>query len=314
MALPINTQTTYASVGQREDLVNVIYDVSPWETPMLSSMANVNASGVLHEWQADSLAAPSATNWALEGDNATADASGATARLNNYTGITTKTASVTGTQDAVNKAGRDKEMAYQLIKRGKEIKTDIETALFNNNAKNAGAASTPRQVGGIETYIVTNTIVGVGGADGGGNGTTARTDGAAVAFTEAMLLDAHQSAWDNGGNPDKLFVGSFNKRTASGFTGIATKYKDVADKKTIASVDIFVSDFGEIKIIPSRHIRSRTALLLQSDQCAFATLRNMETIQLARQGDSDNKELLCEWTLEIRDETACALIADLTVV
>jgi len=312
MAQPTNTFSTYDAIGNREDLVDVIYDVSPWETPLLSSAANVTATGVLHEWQADSLAAPSAANFVIEGDDATTDASSATTRLSNYTAISDKVVRVTGTQDAVNKAGRDKEMAYQLIKRGRELKTDIESTMFSNNVKAAGTDTLAREAGGIETYLTSNTSAGAGGSDPAGNSADGRTDGTQRAFTETLLLNAHQSAWDNGGNPDKLYTGSFNKRVASGFTGVATKFKDVDDKKIIASADIYVSDFGELQIVPSRHIRSRSALLLQSDQIAFATLRNMETVNLAKTGDSERKQLLCEWTLEVRDESACAIVADLT--
>jgi len=143
-------------------------------------------------------------------------------------------------------------------------------------------------------------------------GSTARTDGTQRAFTEDLLLDVHQLAWTNGGDPDAVYVGAFNKRVASGFTGVATKMKDVDDKKIIASADVYVSDFGELNIVPSRHCRSRTAYLIDHDMLAFSTLRNMETEDLAKTGDSERKQLICEWTLEVRNEKAHGLVADLT--
>ena len=218
---------------------------------------------------------------------------------------------VTGTQEAIDKAGRDSEMAYTMVKRGRELKTDIELALFANNAKVSGSDTVAREVGGLETWIDSNTSAGSGGSDGS-LGSTARTDGYQRAFTETLLLDTHQTAWDNGGKPATLYVGSFNKRVASGFTGNATKYKDVEDRKIVASADVYISDFGELQIVASRHCRSRTAYLIDKEMLAFSTLRNMVSTELAKTGDSQKKQILTEWTLEVRNEKAHGLIADLT--
>jgi len=311
MAQPSNSFSSYDAVGNREDLSDVIYNVAPWETPLLSKMPSNKATGTLHEFTTDTLGAP-AQNWVIEGDDATTDASAATVRLTNYCGISDKVARVTGTQEAVDKAGKNgTEMAYQLVKRGRELKTDIELSIFANNIKVAGNDTLAREVGGLESWIDTNSSAGSGGGDGS-LGATARTDGTQRAFTESLLLDVHQLAWDNGGDPSTLYVGSFNKRVASGFTGVATKFKDVDDKKIVASADIYVSDFGELQIVPSRHIRSRTAILIDHNMVAFSTLRNMETVNLAKTGDSERKQILCEWTLEMRNEKAHAIVADLT--
>ena len=199
MAQPSNSFSTYDAIGNREDLSDVIYNVAPWETPLLSAMPNNNATGTLHEWQTDTLGTP-AQNWVIEGDDATTDASVATVRLTNYCGISDKVARVTGTQEAVDKAGRGKEMAYQLVKRGRELKTDIELSVFANNIKVAGNDTLAREVGGLEAWIDTNTSAGTSGSDGS-LGSTARTDGTQRAFTESLLLDVHQLAWDNGGEP-----------------------------------------------------------------------------------------------------------------
>jgi len=311
MAQPSNTFSSYDAIGNREDLADVIYDVSPWETPFMSKMPKVSATATLHEWQTDALASPSGSNWVIEGDDATTDASTASVRLTNYCGISDKVARVTGTQEAVDKAGRSSEMAHQMVKRGRELKTDIETAMFANNAKVAGTDTLAREVGGIEAWLDTNTSAGSGGSDGS-LGSTARGDGTQRAFTESLLLDVHQLAWDNGGMPDTLYVGPFNKRVASGFTGVATKFKDVDDKKIIASADIYVSDFGELQIVPSRHCRARSAYLIDHDHVAMASLRNMETVDLAKTGDSERKQIICEWTLEVRNEKAHGIVADLT--
>lgn len=310
MAQPSNTFSSYDAIGNREDLSDVIYNVAPWETPLMSKMPKVSATATLHEWQTDTLGS-AAQNWVIEGDDATTDAATATVRLTNYCGISDKVARVTGTQQAVDKAGRSDELAYQMVLRGRELKTDIELSMFANNIKVAGNDTLAREVGGIEAWIDTNTSAGSGGSDGS-LGSTARTDGTQRSFTESLLLDVHQSAWTEGGNPDTLYVGPFNKRVASGFTGVATKYKDVDDKKIIASADIYVSDFGEISIVPSRLCRSRTAYLIDHEHIAMATLRNMETVDLAKTGDSERKQIICEWTLEMRNEKAHGLVADLT--
>ena len=311
MAQPTNTYSTYDSIGQKEDLSDVIYNVAPWETPLMSKMPNNKATGTLHEWQTDTLAAVDTTPWEIEGNDAITDAAAATVRLTNYCGISDKVARVTGTQQAVDLAGRADEMNYQLVKKGRELKKDIETAIFANNIKVAGNDTLAREVAGIEAWIDTNTSAGGSGSDGS-LGSTARTDGTQRAFTESLLLDVHQAAWTNGGNPETCYVGAFNKRVASGFTGVATKFKDVDDKKIIASADVYVSDFGEMNIVPSRHGRSRTAYLIDHSMLAFSTLRNMETIDLAKTGDSERKQLLCEWTIECRNEAAHGLVADLT--
>lgn len=310
MAQPTNSYSTYDNIGNREDLADVIYNVAPWETPLLSAMPNNTASGTLHEWQTDTLGA-AAQNWVIEGDDATTDASVATVRLTNYCGISDKVARVTGTQEAVDSAGRGEEMAYQLVKRGRELKNDIELSIFANNIKVAGSDTQAREVGGLGSWIDTNTSAGAGGSDGS-LGATARTDGTQRAFTESLLLDVSQTVWTAGGNPGHLYVGAFNKRVASGFTGVATKYKDVDDKKIIASADIYVSDFGELQIVPSRNMRSRDAYLLDHEMLAFSTLRNMDTVDLAKTGDSERKQIICEWTIECRNEAAHGIVADLT--
>lgn len=311
MAQPTNTYSTYAQIGQKEDLSDVIYNVAPWETPLMSAMPNNAATGTLHEWQTDSLASVDATPWEIEGNDAVTDAATATVRLTNQCGISDKVARVSGTSEAVDVAGRGSEMSYQLVKRGRELKKDIETAIFANNIKVAGNDTLAREVAGLGAWIDTNTSAGAGGSDGS-LGATARTNGTQRAFTESLLLDVHQAAWTAGGNPGTCYVGAFNKRVASGFTGVATKYKDVDDKKIIASADVYVSDFGEMNIIPSRHCESRSAYLLDHDMLAFSTLRNMATNDLAKTGDSERKQILCEWTIEVRNEAAHGLVADLT--
>ncbi|HBN92246.1 MAG TPA: head protein [Hyphomonas sp.] len=312
MAQPSNTFSTYDSVGNREDLSDIIFDISPTETPGMTMAKKTKATATNHEWQTDALAAASATNAVIEGDDATTDASAATTRLGNYTQIQDKVARTTGTEDTVKKAGRGNELDYQVMKRSKELKRDMEASLFANNAKVAGNDTTARELAGIPAWLATNTSAGTSGSDPTGDGTDARTDGTQRAFTEDLLLDVMQSCWENGGEPDVLIVGPFNKRKASGFTGVATKFKDVDDKKIIASADVYVSDFGEINIVPNRFSRARDAILLQKDMFKAAMLRPMASWDLAKTGDSERKQILVEWTLQMCNEAAHGIVADLT--
>ena len=311
MALPTNTQTTFSTNGIREDLVNVIYDVSPVETPFMSSIPKVKASGTLHEWQTDSLASP-ANNAQLEGDDAQADPATATTRLGNYTQISRKVARVSGTNRAVNSAGRSDELDYQVLKRGRELKRDIETALLANKAKNAGSAGVARELAGVPAWIATNTNFGTGGADPTGDGSNARTDGAQRAFAEADLKAVLGDIFDAGGQPDLIMVGSFNKQQMSAFSGNATRTVDAKDKRLTAAIDVYVSDFGELSVIPNRFMRARDALILQTDMWAFATLRDFEEVPLAKTGDSDAVMIVTEYTLEARNEASSGGVFDLT--
>lgn len=312
MAQPSNTFSTYDSVGNREDLSDIIFDISPTETPGMTMAKKTKATATNHEWQTDALAAASASNAVIEGDDATTDASAATTRLGNYTQIQDKVARTTGTEDTVKKAGRGNELDYQVMKRSKELKRDMESSLFANNAKVAGNDTTAREMAGIPAWLATNTSAGASGSDPTGDGTDARTDGTQRAFTEDLLLDVMQSCWENGGEPDALIVGPFNKRKASGFTGVATKFKDVDDKKIIASADVYVSDFGEINIVPNRFSRARDAILVQKDMFKAAMLRPMSSWDLAKTGDSERKQILVEWTVEMCNEAAHGIVADLT--
>lgn len=312
MAQPAATFATNDMVGIREDLSDVIYDISPTETPFLSAVAQSEAKARLHEWQTDVLAAAS-NNAAIEGDNAPATAATATSRLNNRTQISTKDARVSGSARAVDTAGRADELDYQILKRGRELKRDMETALLANKAKVTGTDILASELAGVPAWITTNTDFGATGADPTGDGTDARTDGTQRAFTEAQLKIVLRSSWDAGGNADRLMVGAFNRQIASTF-GAATKFQKAEDKTINASFDVYDSDFGELRIEPNRFMRSRDALILQTDMWGVAFLpgRNMVSFDLAKTGDTDARQILSEYTLVAKNEKASAIVADLT--
>lgn len=312
MAQPSGTYSSYDAVGNREDLTDIIYDVSPTETPVMSALARAKATATSHEWQTDALASASAANAVIEGDEATTDASTATTRLKNYTQIMDKVAVVTGTQEAVSKAGRKSEMAYQMEKRMKELKRDIEAAICDNGAYVAGNDTTARELAGFPAWLTTNTSAGASGADPTTIGSTARTDGTQRAFTEELLKAVLQDCYTNGGNPSMAVVGPFNKRKASEFTGSATRMDKSEDKKLYAAIDVYVSDFGEVKFVPNRFSRARDCLLIDPEYACLAYLRPFKTMDLAISGDYMRKQILTELTLEVKNEAAHGIVADLT--
>lgn len=242
MAVPANTYQTYTTIGIREDLTDMIHNISPTDTPFYTGCKKTKATQTLHEWQTDALRA-AAQNANIEGDDTTAVASVPTTRLGNYTQIFKESARVSGTNEAVTAAGRRKEMAYQISKRAKELKRDIENDLLANNAKVAGNASTARELAGVPSWIATNTDFGGTGADPTGDGSDARTDGTQRAMTEALVTGVLQSVFTEGGDPDIIMVGPFNRTQASSvLSGGATKFDKTEDKKVYATVEIYLSD------------------------------------------------------------------------
>ena len=314
MAQPSNTYDTYDMVGIREDLSNIIYRISPEETPMLTMAAREKATARNFEWQIDALASAVATNAVIEGDDATTDAITATTRVGNYTQISDKVILLSGTAQVVNTAGRSKEMALQISKRGKELKLDIDTNISQNRASVAGNSTTARESGSFESWLTTNDDRGAGGSQGGASGSavTAPTDGTQRAFTEAMMKTVLRLGYTSGAKLSNVLLGPWNKQIFSAFTGNATK-QVMADKETLfAAIDLYVSDYGRHAVRPSRNIRDRSALFIDPDYLAVAYLRPFQTKELAKTGDSDRFQLLAEYTLVVRNEAAHGIVADLT--
>jgi Family of unknown function (DUF5309) len=316
MALPTNTFATYEAVGNREDLSDVIYRIDPTDTPAMTGFEREKATAVNHEWQTQALAAVDTANAVLEGDDATTDAATPTVRLGNVCQISDKVARVTGTQRAVEHAGRDDELAYQEMLKGLELKRDMENILVGTNqSKVTGSDTTARKTAGVLSWIKTNTSKGAGGADpAAADGTGSRTDGTQRAFTEAGLKGVLNGIWTSGGKPDTIMVGAFNKQVFSTFTGRATPIEQAASKKIVAAVEVYESDFGRLDVVPNRFMRARDVLVLQMDLWAIAYLngRRMVSIPLAKTGDSDRRQLLSEYALVARNEKASGGVFDLT--
>lgn len=313
MALPSNTLTSFSAVGNREDLADIIYDISPAETPFLSAIPKTKATGVKHEWQTHSLTAASGTNKVLEGDDATTDASTTTARVYNYRQISDKVARVTGTQEAVNKAGRRSEMAFQMEARMKEIKRDVETRLLGNYASVAGNATLEPECAGLQAWVKTNIDKASDGTASAGNGTDIYTDGTARALQESQVEAALSLAWTNGGNPTMGILNAFQKRKFASFSGSSTKTSDGDKKKVVNSVDIYIDPLGnEVRLVPCRQAQTDVIFFVDTEYVKFATLRDFKSVDLAKTGDSERKQIIVEFTLEVCQEKAHAGVYDLT--
>ena len=312
------TYQTYQTVGIREDLADIIYNISPTETPFMSGVAKNKATNTTHQWQTDALAAVAA-NVAVEGDDISYATLAASTKETNYTQISTKGIQVTATNEAVTSAGRNNEMAYQVAKAAKELKRDMETALLSNVAKTAGDATTARKLGGVPTWYETNVSAGSGGS-GAGNGAI-RTDGTQRAFTEDQLKGILVSCYNEGGNPNMIMVNAFNKQKLSGFTGGSTRFDAAEDRRLITSIDVYESDFGTMQVAPNRFIRGanstsakigQDAHILDMEYWGVSFLRDFALQTPAQTADADQRFMVAEYTLESRNEKASGLITDLT--
>lgn len=303
--------TTATAIGQREDLIDVIYQISPTETPLLSTLARTKATAVYHEWQTDSLAAATTANAAVEGADAVSATISPTTRLGNYCQIVQKAIQISGTMEAINKAGRKSEKAYQLSKAAAELKRDMETIISANQGRDSAS---PRKLGAILSWLKTNTSKGTSGTDPTTIGVSTRSDGATRTFTETLLRDVIKSCYDSGGNPTMLVMNSGLKQKFSAFAGVAAqRYMAPGDQPTtiIGAADVYMGDFGTLSAVPDRFVRTRDALLIDPEYMAIAYLRPFATKDLAVTGDSESTQMIAEFTLEVRNEAASGIVADL---
>lgn len=316
MAQPTNTFDSYDAVGIREDLKDVIYNISPEETPFYTKSSKTTARNTIVEWQTDSLRA-SAANAHIEGDATSAEARGATTRLGNYTQIFKNAVVVPDTDEGLDKAGRAKEVAYQTLKIAKEQKLDIEKALFDNNARVAGNSTTARELAGAGAWLTTNTDFGANeGADPTGDGTDARTDETTtlIAFSQARFDSVMQSIWEEGGKPDTVYLSAFQMNKALAFTGNNNQRSAVqaGDERVIKSLAVYVTPWGTVEFMPSRENRSRDVFIMQDNMWEVAVLRPTKNVALAKTGDNTTRQVVTELTLCAKNEAANGGIFDNT--
>lgn len=302
--------TTGVGKGNREDLVNTVYDISPTDTPGFTALSRTTAKAVLHEWTTHALAT-AAANEKIEGDDATIDVAIAKTRLNNRCAISNKVAGVTKTQQAVDKVGMMDAMAEEVGYKMAEIKRDMEVMLFANTAKVSGDDTTARKTAGLTTWLKDNEDHNAG-ANPTGDGSDTATNGTQRAFAESQVLAVSQSCYNNGGSPSLMITGTFNKRVASGFSGNQTREVDAKEKKLVNSIGVYEDDFNTLKIVPDRFSVSRNVYLIDTEYAAIAYLRAFETWDLATTGSSIRKQIETEWALEVRNPAAHGIIRDLS--
>ena len=297
MAAPTNTFQTYQAIGNREDLIDLIVNISPTKTPVLSMTESVRAMATLHEWQTDALTAPAA-NAKIEGDDSVATAVGVTTRLNNNTQILAKNFIISGTQEIVRKAGRASEIGYQVQKLTKELATDIEYALVINSAAVTGASATARQMKGISGWVTTNLA-----------------SATANRALTATILDANlQTVWAAGGDPDVILSGGAQKIAIAGFTQ-NTRFISAEAAKVVNAVDIYQSSFGTLKTVLSHVMNTTQANQIYNLDMSYwrkAWLRPVLLHELARTGDARKFQILAELTLESLNQAASGVITQLT--
>ena len=314
MAKVGNALATYDVTTNREDLADQVYRIAPADTPFMSAVPRVKATAVLHEWSTQALAAINTANARLEGDALTRASSTAPVRRQNYCQISSKDATVTGTQRATNPAGIDDMMAYQMSLKSLELRKDMEAILLGNTGQNAGNTTTARTLRSFNAWISGNGSRGAAGADSTA-ATAAATDGTAGdlrTFTEDMLKDAIKDAFDDGGEPGLVLVGSFNKQKFSTFTGRSTARENVNVGTVQGAAELYASDFGTLKVVPNRTQRGRDAWVVDTTKVAVAGLRMFEPQEIGRIGDAVTRDLISEYTLEVRHADAHAGVFDLT--
>lgn len=302
MAVTSGTFLTPNAKGIREDLQDAIYNVSPEETPFLSAIKRMSGKATLHEWQVDSLAAATAGNAQLEGDAATINTATATQRYGNYMQIARKVPRVSGTMRAVATAGRSDELMYQTMeKRMPELKLDVEKTLLGTQKGVARQSATAGVCGGAARWLFNNTS-----KKGSANTTSAITTvptntivaGTAAALTETDLQSLMETIWTAGGKPTMILANAFNKRKISSFGGIATLYKDVNKLATIiGAADRYVSDFGELNVVPCRQMPTNNVYVIDPEYWATVYLRPFDVSDQGKTGDGDTKLLVVEFTL-----------------
>ncbi len=319
MNAPSQTGQTYGYTTIREDLEDMVYKITPTETPILNAVGRKGKfDNTYHEWSTVDLAAANDDNYEIEGGDVSNDAPTAAVRLGNYAQLMDKVKGVSSTNERVKSAGSVTKMAKQILYATQEIKRDMEKRLLSNKAAAAGNATTARQTAGLGAFLRTNVSRGATGTNptlsGSSTGYPNAAPGAGTAreFTEALLTPVLQSVWEQGGNPTMIVVGGFNKRKASGFDGNASRFKKAEDKKLIAAIEVYESDFGQLQIVPSRQTVATQAYVIDPDHIEVGWLQKMRNTALAKTGHSDRRMIYCEWGTVVGNEKAHGLVADLT--
>ena len=335
MPIVTNAFTTYNAFGNREDLSNTIYNIDPFDTPVMSAIRRRGVKNRYFDWQTEFLPVVNLANAQLEGFSNVADASTPTTRLTNATQISKRDATVAGSQEESDAAGKGSEMAHQMAMISKVLKSDMESIMCSRQARSADTSgnytTTPRQTESIPHWLgrvadknlvtgLTKTVATVGGAVVGvfgavgtsglpsGQTTTMTAPAAPVSLTEQMFNDGMQLAYVNGASPTLMVLPPGPKRTASSFTGRSTTQVLVGKTEVVNTVDVFATDFGRVKVIPSRWVPADIGLILDPDYWAVAFFRSFRQYLLARVGDAENRMIIVEWGIEARNALSSVLL------
>lgn len=311
MAVPTNTLQTYQSSNNAENVTEIVMNIDPVDTPLLTLAKKTTAEATYTQWPIESLSAVDSANANIEGDDATVDASTTPTLVGNYTQLMDKVASVTTTQNAIKKYGVKNEMAKQMAKKSKELKRDMETVMLLNQARVVGAAGTAQKMRSMGSWLTSNDNRGAGGADG--SATTAATDGTARAFTEALFRATVVTAITNADElPSVVMAGPANRANLSSqLTGNSTRFYELKDGTLNASISVYRSDYGPLKLVMNRFQRERDMWFINPDYIGVRTLEPMQSVDLARTGLTEKKQLWTNFTLEVSNEKAHAVLADL---
>jgi len=308
MAQVTNAFDTYEATSDREQLSSIIYNISPQTTPMLSAIGKNSVKAVTFDWQTETLPSASGTG-EIEGFEISRAATTATVRESNVAMIQSRNSTVTGSQQASDPAGVKSQIAHFMALNAKALKRDMETALTGNYAKVAGSASAARQTRSFESWITSNTSRGTSGANG--SASAAATDGTQRALTEALLKTVLQTGFGNGAEMSMAICGPYNKTVISGFTG-RSNVRQVIETDTVeASISLYASDFGELRIVPDNFSRERSLLLVDPNYAAVSYLRDFESVDISTVGDAITKMLVVEYGLQMSNEAAHGIVADL---
>jgi len=331
MAQVTNTYETYDAVGNREELADRIYMIDAEETPFVSLIGRKSISSVHPEWQTDTLDTPAIDNNQPEGDDWTYSAVNPTVRVGNYSQISTKTLIVSRTQDKTSKAGRKSDLRYEIAKKGVALRTDMEVSMLSNNASSAGSGggATNRVSAGMRAWLATNDQLGSGGASGGFNqGTSvvdAATDGTQRAFTKALLDSAILDAYNAGGSPKVGMMAPYVKTVFSTFLDDANivplrmATSTSAKRALVGSAEIYVSNFGNISMVPNRQMAragasanvARNMFLIDPKMVSLGVFDDIMLEKPAKTGDAEKRVLTTEYALCVNNEAAHAVVADL---
>ena len=310
MAQVTNAFDTYEATSDREALSNIIYNIAPHATPFMSAIGKNSVKNVTFDWQTETLPSASGTG-EIEGFEISRAATTATVRESNVAMIQSRNSTVTGSQQASDPAGVKSQIAHFMALNAKALKRDMETALTGNYAKVAGSASAARQTRSFESWITSNDSRGSGGADG--SASAAATDGSQRDLTEALLKAVLQTGFGNGAEMSMAICGPYNKTVISGFTG-RSNVRQVIETDTVeASISLYASDFGELRIVPDNFSRERSLLLVDPNYAAVSYLRDFESVDISTIGDAITKMLVVEYGLQMSNEAAHGIVADLNV-